>query len=1066
MCFEHLRRFIYTAIIALAPLIVQAQEPRYRIETISTQDGLSPTKASSIIQDRYGFIWIASPEGLDRYDGYSFRSYRHNPLDTTSLSSQEVWAVAEDSSGNIWAGGLQGGLNRLDRRTGRFTHFQHNPHDTLSMQYNIRSICADRLGLWIRTNDGLYRFTIRTGRFRRVGRAAWAGLPAGAKVSVYVDHAGVTWIVTLANDDNSVLNAAKSDTCTVFLSRSDQSGESFTTWPISTRGGIMRIEGERNGMPFLTYDRIDTSAKALIYLFDPVSGRLAPFDIPSRQSNRNERLTYYAGEVDGDYCWYAAQGINNSLTLHRERLIPFETMRSGELGRMARAVVARQPILSYHEGDYSGSLRDRSGAYWLTTENGIVRVIPIDSGIHIWRASMDHLNNRDNPATLSWRILTTVLVDRQGILWVGTTVGLNRYEAATGHWHKYFHNPRQPGTLPADYIRAIYEDHDGTLLFTTDKGLVAYDRQKDNFYKPYNPIRWPVPDNAFYTSLLRDRRKRLWIGTSAGILRLDSMGRVEQWFTYDSTDPGTLSAGPVWYLLEDRRGEIWVGTDNGLCRWIPKNEGFRRYPVYVVGLCEDGGGDVWICRKDTIGHYNRERDTFTTIVPVGLASTSFIDLFEDDSGNFWLGSMRGLVRWDRRTNTFRRFDEHDGLLGDRFINGLFKASDGTLYFGSDKGLNAFNPAVFRDNPVPPLLAITGFHLFDSLIAGQLFDGDTIRLDHTQNFFSFEFAGLDYGVTGRNSYAYILEGLDPEWVHTGSEHRIAGYTDLAPGLYTFRLRGANRDGVWNQRGLTITIIIAPPWWQTWWFRVAVAVAAVGLAVTAFRLRTNSIRRNEQEKRELAVQAALEMQETERQRIARDLHDGVGQMLAAAKINMARLREMIGRNGSAPHNAVELQAPLDLAMGIIGRAGSDVRTLSHALGSSTVREAGLVAALRELLASIEAQEKTTFEFVAMGMDERLSAPVEIGLFRVAQELIANVLHHASASEATVQIMREPQLIRLIVEDNGRGFDPMTTNGGGMGRHNITARVAAMGGQLYYDSTPGHGTTVTVVVKEEER
>jgi signal transduction histidine kinase/ligand-binding sensor domain-containing protein len=1069
MCFEHLRRFICLAIIALAPLLLHAQEPRYRIETISTRDGLSPTKANAIIQDRYGLIWIASPDGLYRYDGYSFRSYRHNPFDTTSLSHPSVLSVAEDSSGNIWAG-TERGLNRLDRRTGRFTRFRHNPHNTfsLSSDYRIIGLAADRNGLWVTSWDSFDRYDIRTGRFRRVGRGAWGGLPAGTKMSTYIDRAGHIWITTVANSDGMIQSAVRADTSTVFLSRFDPSQGSFTTWSISSRGGSMGVAGERDGMPILTYDRIDTGSKAMIYLFDPASGRLAPFDIPSRQSNRNKSQIFYVANIDEDWCWYMTRGISNVPTLFREQLVPFESMRSGVHSRTARDVVARQPIMT-NQSAYGGGFRDRSGAYWSTTDKGIVRVIPVAPGIRTWPASMDGEEERDNPNVLSWRIVSSVLVDRYGVLWVGTGMGLNRYEPATGRWHKYYHNPRQYGSLPHNFVVVIHEDPDGTLFFGTYAGIVAYDRQNDRFYNPYPLLRWPRPDDARITSLLRDSRKRLWIGTfSAGIIRLDSTGGVEQWFKSDATDPQAIPPGPVRNILEDRRGEIWTGTSQVLCRWIPKSERFLHYREGAFYLYEDLVGCLWLCRSDSISQYNRERDTFTTITPPDLAGTNLYSMREDDAGNFWLGTDYGLVRWNRRNNSIRRYDENDGLQGDEFgiLNALFKASDGTFYWGSDNGLNAFTPTAFRDNRVPPSLAITGFALFDSLASHQMFDGDTIRLDHTQNFFSFEFAALDLVNSGRNRYAYILEGLDPQWINTDSRHRLASYTDLAPGTYTFRMRGSNNDGIWNERGITITIIIAPPWWQTWWFRIAAALAATVIVVTALRLRTNSIRRHEREKREHAVQAALEMQESERQRIARDLHDGVGQMLAAARINLSQLGKMIDRYSPAGNGEVKMRNPLDRAMGIIGRAGDDVRVLSHALGTSTVRELGLVAALRELLSGVEAQEKTSFEFVTVGMDKRLSDSVEIGLFRVAQELIANVLHHANASEATVQIMREQDVIHLSVEDNGRGFDLVATNGGGMGRHNIAARIAAMGGEVHYDSTPGHGTTVTVVVKEERR
>lgn len=224
----------------------------------------------------------------------------------------------------------------------------------------------------------------------------------------------------------------------------------------------------------------------------------------------------------------------------------------------------------------------------------------------------------------------------------------------------------------------------------------------------------------------------------------------------------------------------------------------------------------------------------------------------------------------------------------------------------------------------------------------------------------------------------------------------------------------------------------------------------------------LKEKEIHRRNDVIQAIIDTQETERQRIARDLHDGVGQMLAAASINLAQVYKMVNHRELRGYTSAEVNASLERSIEIIDRTISDVRTISHMLGTSTLRELGLIVALSELLANLEAHETTRFEFSAVNMEERLSEQLEMGLFRVAQELISNVLHHSGATEATVHIMKEEQEIRLTVEDNGKGFDAVAVNGG-MGHRNIAGRISAMGGQLYYDSTPGHGTMVMVTVRD---
>jgi signal transduction histidine kinase/streptogramin lyase len=1081
---------ITLAIFTLAPSLLISQDPRFRIERISTREGFSQSVVYSMMQDHYGFIWFGTRDGLEKYDGYKFRSYRYDPFDTTSLSDYIVSAIAEDSSGYIWVGTYEGGLNRLDRHTGRCVRYHHDRRNPNSLSSDhIASLAVDRDGVvWVGTAGNqqnhhsdviLNRYDPWSNRFTQIptDQQGGTGLPSGNGQSIYVDRHGLLWVCT------SLYNAvSREGTGRVYLSRYAPATRSFRTWPIASTIGVMRIFGEQeNGMLDLALDLVDTGSKAMLYRFDPQTGGVHLFDVLWRDAGRAGDRTFAPLMVDAlGECWYVAsahvgnnrmRGPAGRFSLFCEPIVPFQTTGEKREGNTsARSAAAKhfslpQPILICPE---RLPLRDRSGTLWFNLEAGAAKVSRIGAGFTSW-----HHNPTDSTA-LSARRIRSVQLDHQGRLWVGTDFGLNRYDSVIRGWRHYFANPLVPGSLPNSTVNVIHQDPNGRLLFGTNGGLVAYDHENDRFIEAFPALKW-TERNAFIWSLLRDHQGNFWVGTSrSGVALLDSTGNLVQWFKHNENDPHSILDGGIWSILEDSRGTIWIGTNSGLCRWMPGSNRFHCYKHRpgdarslggdrIWDLHEDSDGSVWACAYGGgISRYNRASDDFTTITARdGLGDNSVFGLLEDDAHNFWIATTRGLVQWDRRANTFRHYDESDGLQGNEFaFKAMFKAFDGTLYFGGVDGLSAFKPAALLKNPFLPPLCITGFSIYDSLAAIELFDGDTVRLDHDQNFLSFEFAALDYINPAKNRYAFKLEGVDPQWTNTGSDHRVAGYTDLAPGTYTFVLRGTNSDGLWNERGLRVTVIIAPPWWGTWWFRVAVTALAVGFAAITLRQRTNRLRRYEREKREHAVQAALEMQEIERQRIARDLHDGVGQMLAAARVNLGRLRGMINRGEAEKPTETELHDSLERSIDILGRASDDVRSISHALGTSTLQELGLAAALGELLASMESEDRTRIEFVAVGMEVRLPEPIETGLFRVAQELITNVLRHAEATEATVQIVREDDEVRLSVEDNGIGFDP-TNARNGMGHRNIATRVAAMGGALHYDSTPGHGTTVTVVV-----
>lgn len=1086
-CLEYFERSILFVIFTLASVTLGAQDARFRVERVAASQGFLQSVVYCMMQDRYGFIWFGSREGLEKYDGYTFRSWRYDPFDTTSLSDYGITAIAEDSSGYIWAGTSQAGLNRLDRRTGRSVRFRHDPRDTNSLSSNhVVSLAVDGAGtIWIGTtgnvgsiNDSAFkkpagavlsRYDASSNRFMRIAIDGRTRLPSGRERSMHVDRSGRLWVCTSRYDVYSSEHPSQ-----VFISRYEPATGSFTTWPIASTHGTMRILSEQeDGRINLALFFVDSRRQATIYRFDPGTGKVVLLDVPWRDAGGIDDRTFVPFMVDtmGE-CWYAAsaslgvdqlKGPTLQHALFCEPMIPY-TLREGPGERKPSS--PPKPIIACR---HTLPMRDRSGTLWVHLEAGVARVSRIGAGFTSWRQSPI------DSTTLSARRIRSVQTDREGRLWVGTDFGLNRYDSVSHGWRRYFANRSQSGSLPNSTVNVLYKDRDGRLLVGTNGGLAAYDQARDRFMEAFPALTWTHKRAAFVWSLLRDRQGRLWVGTSkSGIALLDSTGNLLRWFKHTPDDPHSIPEGGVWSILEDSRGTVWVGTDDGLCRWMPEVNGFRTYRHRpgdrrslggnrIWDLHEDGDGEIWACAYGGgISRHNRASDDFTTITARdGLRDNSVFGLLEDHAHNFWIATTRGLVHWDRRANSFRHYDERDGLQGKEFaFKAHFKATDGTFYFGGVDGLSAFKSDALQKNPFIPPLCITGFSIHDSLAAIELFNGDTVRLDHDENFVSFEFAALDYINPAKNRYAYRLEGVDQQWIHTGSDHRVADYTDLDPGTFTFHLRGTNSDGVWNEKGIHVTMIIAPPWWGTLWFRAAVALLAVGLVVTAIRQRTNRFRRHEREKREHAVQAALEMQETERQRIARDLHDGVGQMLAAARINLGRLQGLINRRKSEAPLDTDVQASLEQSIGILGRASDDVRSISHALGTSTLQELGLPAALGELLASMESEDRTHFEFVAVGMEDRLPESIETGLFRVAQELITNALRHAQATEATVQIVRQGDEVRLSVEDNGVGFDPSNARNG-MGHRNIATRVAAMGGALHYDSTPGHGTTVTVVV-----
>jgi signal transduction histidine kinase/ligand-binding sensor domain-containing protein len=1058
--------------IVLSPLLLQGEELRFRVEPVISREGFSRTTVYSILQDHYGFLWFGTRNGLVRYDGYSTRTYLcgHTPQ-SNEITSCVIRTVAEDSAGFIWAGTQDGGVIRLDRRSGEIWNFRHDPRDSTSLgPGRVESILVDARGeIWIATEgtgptapDCMVRYQPRSGRFARYGTNPSGGFPAGGNLAPYIDRDGGLWVC-------STLHGRRPDggDSRGYLSRYDTATDRFTTRLTVLGIYAIRIIGENAaGKLALSGESAAYERSPMIRLFDPKGGMTLSLEIPMRKKLRDGERVFPIQYDDDGRCWYALAaatgpgvGPAGRALLYCDMLVPSGSTSS----KTADPSSGPRPILT---GGVGMLMTDRSGVKWAATEEGAVKISDIGSGFTTWR------HDPNDSTTLSAPRIRSIWTDHTGLLWVGTDLGLNRYDRANDRWDRYFWHPGDRGSLPNSTVNTIYEDRRGALLFGTNGGLAAFDRSMDRFA----PLRFSIADASSthrIWSILNDRSGRTWIGTgSSGLFLVDIAGKTSRHFSTDTSDPAGISGRGVWCLREDHRGTIWIGTNDGLYRWLPQSGTFRRYahrsgnPRSLGGdriwdLYEDRAGGLWVTAYGGgISRYDPAGDDFTTIgTHNGLPSNRVFGVLEDDQGIFWISSIVGLVRWDRQSNEFRVYDRSDGLQGDEFaFKAICKAPDGTLYFGGTEGLTAFNPKTFRTNGLVPHIAITGFYLFDSLAAGELIDGDTIRLHYDQNFLSFDFASLDYVNPERNLFSYLLEGVDPAWVHVGSDHRIATYTDLAPGSYTFRVHGSNNDGVWNERGISITVIITPPWWATWWVRALALAAAMAIGVALVGLRINGIRRIEREKQQGAVQAALESQEAERRRIARELHDGIGQMIAAAGVNVSYASQLAKQQPGGAGS--DIGASLDRSLSILDQVSVDLRAISHALGTISLQDIGLASALGELLASVAAHQRTRFELEAFGMDERLPEGIETGLFRIAQELITNVLRHADATEAIVQIVREDAEIRLTVEDNGVGFD-ISQASKGMGRRNIAARVSVMNGDLHYDVSPGHGTTVMVRV-----
>jgi ligand-binding sensor domain-containing protein/signal transduction histidine kinase len=813
-------------------LPVYGQTGTLRFENISTEQGLSQSTVTAILQDRQGFMWFGTEGGLNKYDGYQFSVYKHDLDDPQSLSDNVITSMYEDRDGTLWIG-TSAGLDRLDRRTGIFVHYQQEltGSDSLSGKF-VLVIFQDHAGtLWVGTDGGgLNALDLRTNQFTVYKHSPDdpRSLSDNTIRSVYEDRDRVLWIGTGLG-----------------LDRFDPITGTFA------------------------HDRLDSSGLRTIS------------DVPVYAIDEDSQGALWVGTQEGLFQWNRAEGqlieyrhdpnAPDSISDDSIRCIFKDsqgTLWIGTRSGLDQFDNTQKRFIHYmHSPNDSHSLisdsirsiyEDRSGVLWIgTAGGGLSKYARATRKFTLYKYSPGLSNS------LSDNNVWSIYEDHNGMLWVGTfSAGLNRFDRRSGMVTVYQHNPEEPGSLSSNEIRTIFEDRNGALWVGTERGgLDRFNPKKETFlhyqHDPADP--GSLSDDGVF-SIYEDHLGRLWIGTQGGGLnQLDQATGIFTHYQHDANDPLSLSDNDIKAIYEDRTGLLWIGTLGGINLWDdhdhftvyqhdPKNSSSLSSDL-VACIMEDQGGTVWIGTfGGGLNRFNRATQSFTHYIEKnGLPDDTVYGILVGSDGALWLSTNKGLSKFEPGGETFRNYDISDGLQGNQFNPGaFFQSRNGEMFFGGTQGLNAFFPEQVADNPIPPLLVITAFKKFNQTVQTDLASNETIQLSYHDSFISFEFAALDYNAPEKNQYAYKLDGVDKDWVNAGTR-RYASYTNLRGGDYTFQVKGSNNDGVWNLEGTVLRIHITPPFWETWWF-IGIAGLVVALGVfSGYRLRVRSV---EARNRELA------------------------------------------------------------------------------------------------------------------------------------------------------------------------------------------------------------------------
>ena len=484
----------------------------------------------------------------------------------------------------------------------------------------------------------------------------------------------------------------------------------------------------------------------------------------------------------------------------------------------------------------------------------------------------------------------------------------------------------------------------------------------------------------------------------------------------------------------------------------------------IYGIFEDSKNRLWIGTDYGLNLFNYTKADFTRhTTENGLPSNCIYSILEDNDGNLWLRTDIGLVKFNYEKNSYRIYDECDGLLDCRTLEwghkAFYKGRSGKFYLGGQSSLTVFYPDSIKDNPNPPQIVLTDFKLKNksvevndsSYLKKDINYAGSIELPYYENIFSLEFAALDYTTPVKNKYAYKLKGFHDDWTYTDAEHRVASYTNLDPGEYTFKVIGSNCDGVWNKIGASLNITILPPWWATWWFRAIAVIFFLSGLIFLYKLRVNHLKLDKIRQEEFSKKL-IESQEGERKRIAGELHDSLGQNLM---IIYNDIQQYSQRKEIAPNELKSLFPEVKETI-------EEVREIARNLHPHQLEQLGLTKAIKSIVRKLSGSTNINFHSDIGSVDEFLPSDQWIHVYRIIQEALTNIIKHSKATEVKIELKKEGKNIFMLIEDNGVGIKSIfekTKNGFGL--ENLKERARLLNAKLEISSPLNKGVNVLMYI-----
>lgn len=1029
--------------------IACAQYADYSFENITSAQGLADIDINAIIQDKEGYIWIGSGEGLTKYNGYSCKVYKHSNDDKHSLSDNEVYALCIDDKGFLWIG-TRNGLNRYDAVNDRFDNYFHNASDSNSLASNeVFALCKDRKGnIWIGTYGGGLDMLTTDEQANKNKSAKYHFLH---HVYNEKDKSSISdnKIYTVCADRENRIWAGTTNGLNIL----DTETKSFTR--------LYHQDGNNNSITSNIPVKVFASDDGPVWICGVAM--LDKIEFSSNTQTANIQVTHFlpgitlASHLQDwvindffiDHAGHAWLATNDS------GLIKFTISTHEKPIGIERFVSTPGVAYSLVNSIIFNLFEDHSGVIWIGTSKGISKYIPskkvfsesafqhqfLNRDKRIVQALATDVQNRlwiasDNDSiyiidetrrstlklntplsnTTDFEQVNTLFRSSNGDMYAGTfRKGLYIIPAGTKiadkkNW-KLLNTALSPG-LPSNNIYSLAENTDGTIWIGTYTGLCMYRPVTGKLHPVYvSPDGSAISDYIIRT-ICTDDKNRVWCGTDNGLFVFNK-GKLIKSYKSNETDTGSLTNNRITFLFKDSEKNIWVGTKEGLNLFKPGTDNFSRFT-------------------------NKN----------GLPDNSIRSILQDEKENLWIGASHGLIKFNIQENKFFTYSIPDGLISDQFeALAAAKDANGILYFGTNSGIVSFKPENIQPNVYVPPVVITNINIFDqslfslpdTAMVNTYRNYKKLVLRYDQNFFSFEFASLNYINSTANQYAYMLEGVDRQWNNTGTQ-RFAGYTDIKPGHYIFKVKGSNNDGIWNNEPVIIEVIITPPWWKTWWFYTLCFIAFCALLYLIYHIRLRQI---------------LKLYRL-RSSIAKDLHDDVGSALSSIALLSRIAKE--GKTNARMQPAEIFSRIDDTSKRMIDLMDDIVWSVNP----DNDRFSNMLVRMREYAAEMLEAKNIDFSFTTGDDIDELKIPMQMrkDYFLIFKEGVNNLAKYANCTEAAIAIQKQGRNIITTVKDNGQGFDAAIINSGN-GLKNMQSRAATLKGKIEIETAEGKGTCITLTI-----